>query len=115
MRVASGLDSMILGEPQIFGQIKSAFAVSQEENLTGSGLGRAFRDAFFIAKKVRTETAIGKNPVSIAYAAVTLSERIFSNLSILIFTSGAALPTEISKLEFSLKTINVEREASVRP
>ena len=96
MRVASGLDSMILGEPQIFGQIKSAFAVSQEENLTGSGLGRAFRDAFFIAKKVRTETAIGKNPVSIAYAAVTLSERIFSNLNVLsVLLLGASRTNDL--------------------
>ena len=106
MRVASGLDSMILGEPQIFGQIKSAFAVSQEENLTGSGLGRAFRDAFFIAKKVRTETAIGKNPVSIAYAAVTLSERIFSNLNVLsVLLLGASRTNDLVMQHLSQKGV----------
>ena len=106
MRVASGLDSMILGEPQIFGQIKSAFAVSQEENVTGSGLGRAFQDAFFVAKKVRTETAIGKNPVSIAYAAVTLSERIFSNLNVLnVLLLGASRTNDLVMQHLSQKGV----------
>lgn len=80
MRVACGLDSMILGEPQILGQIKSAFAVSKEQGAIGGKLGRAFQEAFSIAKEVRTDTAIGENPVSVAYAAVTLAEQIFSDL-----------------------------------
>jgi len=80
MKVCSGLDSMVLGEPQILGQIKSAFAVSRELDAVGVNLGRAFQDAFSVAKEVRTDTAIGENPVSVAYAAVTLAERIFSNL-----------------------------------
>jgi len=80
MRVACGLDSMVLGEPQILGQIKSAFAVSKDIGVVGGSLGRAFQEAFSIAKQVRTDTAIGENPVSVAYAAVTLAEQIFSDL-----------------------------------
>jgi glutamyl-tRNA reductase len=80
MRVACGLDSMVLGEPQILGQIKSAYAVAKELGVAKAQLGRAFQDAFSIAKEVRTDTAIGENPVSVAYAAVTLAEQIFSNL-----------------------------------
>lgn len=81
MQVSCGLDSMILGEPQILGQIKSAYAVSRDLTVVGAGLGRAFEEAFSIAKEVRTDTAIGENPVSVAYAAVTLAERIFSDLT----------------------------------
>ena len=81
MRVACGLDSMVLGEPQILGQIKSAYAVSKEMGVVSGTLGRAFQEAFSIAKQVRTDTAIGENPVSVAYAAVTLAEQIFSNLA----------------------------------
>lgn len=80
MKVCSGLDSMVLGEPQILGQIKSAYAVSRELEVIGVNLGKVFQDAFSVAKEVRTDTAIGENPVSVAYAAVTLAERIFSNL-----------------------------------
>ncbi len=80
MRVACGLDSMVLGEPQILGQIKSAYAVAKELGVAKAELSRAFQEAFTIAKEVRTDTAIGENPVSVAYAAVTLAEQIFSDL-----------------------------------
>lgn len=81
MRVASGLDSLVLGEPQILGQLKSAHAVSQEQGVLGSELGRLFQQTFSVAKKVRTDTAIGENPVSVAYAAVSLAQHIFADLS----------------------------------
>ncbi len=81
VQVASGLDSMVLGEPQIFGQLKSAFAVAAESGAAGSELGRLFQRVFALAKKVRTDTAIGENPVSVAYAAVDLAGHIFSNLN----------------------------------
>ena len=81
VRVAAGLNSMVLGEPQIFGQLKSAFAVAEEAGAVGSRLQRLFPEAFRIAKKVRTDTAIGENPVSVAYASVDLAGHIFSNLS----------------------------------
>ncbi len=80
VKVASGLDSMVLGEPQIFGQMKSAFAVAQEAGTVTGELIRAFTHTFTMAKKVRTDTAIGENPVSVAYAAVNLSQHIFSDL-----------------------------------
>jgi len=68
VRVAAGLNSMVLGEPQILGQIKSAFAVSQESGGIGDALSKLFPEAFRLAKRVRTDTAIGENPVSVAYA-----------------------------------------------
>lgn len=80
MVVASGLDSLVLGEPQILGQIKSAYAVAREADTVGGKLHGAFQQVFSIAKRIRTETAIGENPVSVAYAAVTLAQQIFSDL-----------------------------------
>lgn len=81
MRVACGLDSMILGEPQILGQLKSAYAVAREAGTVRGELHQAIQHTFNYAKKVRTQTAIGENPVSVAFAAVSLSQRIFSDLS----------------------------------
>lgn len=80
MKVACGLDSMILGEPQILGQMKSAYAVAQQAGTVGSGLHNTFQQVFAVAKRVRTETAIGENPVSVAFAAVSLAQQIFSDL-----------------------------------
>lgn len=80
MRVASGLDSLILGEPQILGQVKSAYAVSQEGSCIGPQLQSLFQKTFSVAKRVRTDTAIGENPVSIAFAAVSLAQRIFADI-----------------------------------
>lgn len=80
MRVASGLDSLVLGEPQILGQLKSSYVVAQQEKSVHASLGRLFRQAFSTAKQVRTETAIGQNPVSVAYAAVNMAQRIFADL-----------------------------------
>ena len=81
VQVASGLDSMVLGEPQIFGQLKSAYAVASEAGTVSGEFGRLFPRIFSIAKRVRTDTAIGENPVSVAYAAVDLAGHIFSDLS----------------------------------
>ncbi len=81
MRVASGLDSLVLGEPQILGQLKSCYAVSQSAGVVGAELDRLFQQTFAVAKKVRTDTAIGENPVSVAYASVSLAQHIFADLS----------------------------------
>ncbi|GAA3922739.1 glutamyl-tRNA reductase [Litoribacillus peritrichatus] len=81
MRVACGLDSLVLGEPQILGQLKSSYSVAREAATASSLLSRLFESSFSVAKQVRTETAIGENPVSVAYAAVSLSKHIFSDLS----------------------------------
>ncbi len=80
-RVASGLDSLVLGEPQILGQMKQAFAVAHKTGTTGKILNRLFQQTFSVAKQVRTDTAIGASPVSVAFAAVTLARKIFSNLA----------------------------------
>jgi glutamyl-tRNA reductase len=80
-RVASGLNSLVLGEPQILGQMKDAYAFSREANTLNGLLDRLFQHVFNTAKQVRTETAIGANPVSVAFAAVTLARQIFGDLS----------------------------------
>lgn len=80
LRVASGLDSMVLGEPQILGQMKGAFAQAREVETLGPVLSRLFQHAFAVAKLVRSRTQIGAHPVSIAYAAVQLASHIFADL-----------------------------------
>ncbi len=77
-RVACGLDSMVLGEPQILGQLKDAFRAAQEAGTIGSHLSRLLQHTFSVAKKVRTDTDIGSSPVSVAYAAVSLAQQFFS-------------------------------------
>ncbi len=80
-RVACGLDSMVLGEPQILGQLKDAYRQAQQAGSVGSSLSRLFQHTFSVAKKVRTDTEIGSNPVSVAYAAVTLADQFFAGFS----------------------------------
>jgi len=80
-QVASSLDSMIIGEPQILGQIKAAFRAATEHNSSGVILNRLLHKTFSVAKRVRKETGIGDNAVSISYAAVELANKIFSDLS----------------------------------
>ena len=79
--VASGIDSMILGEPQILGQIKDAYRFAVEAGTAGTLLGRLFQYTFTVAKQVRTDTAIGSSPVSVAFTAVNLAKQIFGDLS----------------------------------
>lgn len=80
-RVACGLDSMILGEPQILGQMKTAYQGACEAGTMGKLLGKLFQHTFTAAKKVRTDTAIGSSPVSVAFTAVQLAQQIFDKLS----------------------------------
>jgi glutamyl-tRNA reductase len=77
-RVACGLDSMVLGEPQILGQLKDAFRYAQQANTLGSNLSRLFQHTFAVAKKIRTDTEIGASPVSVASAAVHLAQQFFA-------------------------------------
>ena len=77
-RVACGLDSMVLGEPQILGQLKDAFRHAQEARTLGSNLSRLFQHTFAVAKKIRTDTEIGASPVSVASAAVHLAQQFFA-------------------------------------
>jgi len=80
-RVACGLDSMVLGEPQILGQLKDAYRAAEERGTVGSQLNRLFHHTFSVAKKVRTDTEIGSSPVSVAYAAVNLANQFFAGFS----------------------------------
>ena len=77
-RVACGLDSMVLGEPQILGQLKDAYRDAQAAGTANKQLSRLMQHTFSVAKKVRTDTDIGSSPVSVAYAAVTLAQQFFS-------------------------------------
>lgn len=80
-RVASSLDSMVLGEPQILGQVKGAFQSATEARTVGPILSRLFQKSFQVAKRVRTETGIAKNAVSLSYAAVELARKVLDDLS----------------------------------
>jgi glutamyl-tRNA reductase len=81
MEVASGLDSMVLGEPQIAGQMKQAYITASHEGTVGQLLGKLFQHSFSVAKQVRTDTAIGSSPVSVAFAATSLARQIFGDLN----------------------------------
>ncbi|TPW12901.1 MAG: glutamyl-tRNA reductase [Halothiobacillaceae bacterium] len=81
LRVACGLDSLILGEPQILGQIKTAYRTAVQAGTVGTLLGKLFQYTFSVAKQIRSDTAIGSSPVSVAFAAVSLAKQIFSDFS----------------------------------
>ena len=79
-RVATGLDSLVLGEPQILGQVKEAWQAARQHHALRTPLDRLFQQSFQVAKRVRTDTRIGAHPVSVAYAAVRLARQVFSEL-----------------------------------
>lgn len=80
MRVAAGLDSLVVGEPQILGQLKDAYRVAKQQGMLGKQLSRLCQSAFQVAKIVRTSTGISAMPVSVAYAAMSLAKHIFADL-----------------------------------
>jgi glutamyl-tRNA reductase len=79
-QVAASLDSMVVGEPQILGQMKAAYRKATEEKTSGAILNKLLHRTFFVAKKVRTQTGIGDHAVSISYAAIELGKKIFGDL-----------------------------------
>ena len=90
-RVAASLDSLVVGEPQILGQVKSAYAAARSQEAVGSILGNLLEQAFHVAKRVRTETGIASSAVSISSAAVELARKIFGDLAgrtVLIIGAG---------------------------
>jgi glutamyl-tRNA reductase len=94
MEVASGLDSMVLGEPQIAGQMKDAYAMANKQGTLGPLLGKLFQHAFAVSKQVRTDTSIGSSPVSVAFAAVSLAKQIFAELdksTVLLIGAGETI------------------------
>jgi glutamyl-tRNA reductase len=80
-RVAASLDSMMVGEPQILGQVKAAYRTATEQKTSGVILNRLLHRTFFVAKRIRSETGIGGNAVSISYAAIELGRKIFGDLT----------------------------------
>jgi glutamyl-tRNA reductase len=80
-RVSAGLDSLVVGEPQILGQVKAAYATASELPFTGPLLNRLFHSAFGVGKRVRSETGLGEGAVSVSYAAISLARKIFGDLS----------------------------------
>ena len=90
-RVAAGLDSMVMGEPQILGQVKQAHTVAAQARTAGPILNRLFHSSFAVGKRVRSETGLGSGAVSIGYAAVSLARKIFGDLggrSVLVIGAG---------------------------
>jgi glutamyl-tRNA reductase len=90
-RVAAGLDSLVVGEPQILGQVKSAYATASDLHCAGTVTHRLFHAAFAVGKRVRSETGLGEGAVSVSYAAIELAKKIFgqlSDLSVLILGAG---------------------------
>lgn len=124
-RVACGLDSLILGEPQILGQMKSAYQAAHDAGTLGRQLGQLFRSSFSTAKKVRTDTAIGWSPVSVAFAAVRLAQQIFDKLSeqtALLIGAGETIELtarhlhqqKISRLIIANRTLNKAHDLAAR-
>ncbi|EPI8209681.1 glutamyl-tRNA reductase [Neisseria gonorrhoeae] len=103
-RVACGLDSMVLGEPQILGQIKDAVRAAQEQESMGAKLNALFQKTFSVAKEVRTDTAVGENSVSMASASVKLAEQIFPDIGDLnVLFIGAGEMIELVATYFAAK------------
>ncbi|ESK52103.1 MULTISPECIES: glutamyl-tRNA reductase [Acinetobacter] len=91
MRVASGLDSLMLGEPQILGQVKSALALSKDAETVSPELNSVFEYAFYAAKRVRSETSVGSHAVSMGYAVAQLASQVFSHpekLTVMVVAAG---------------------------
>jgi glutamyl-tRNA reductase len=90
-RVAAGLDSLVVGEPQILGQVKTAYATANDLRTTGAVTNRLFHTAFAVGKRVRSETGLGEGAVSVSYAAIALAKKIFGKLEglhVLILGAG---------------------------
>ena len=112
-RVAAGLDSMLLGEAEILGQLKTAYGQALDNGSTGPILNRAFQGALEVGKRVRAETEVGARPMSVAFAGVKLAERVFGNLkgrSALIVGAGAVAEQVVDHLRNrgigSLRVVN---------
>lgn len=93
-RVAAGLDSLIMGEPQILGQVKQAWSLARQQGAVQGPLDRLFQHTFATAKRVRTETRIGAHPVSVAYASVKLARQLFNQLdesSVMLIGAGETI------------------------
>ena len=96
-RVAAGLDSLVVGEPQIFGQVKDAYAVASGEHRTGALLNKLFSWSFTVGKRVRADTGLGEGAVSVSYAGISLARKIFGSLKDLtVLVVGAGEMAELT-------------------
>lgn len=124
-RVATGLDSMVLGEPQILGQVKEAWVVARTNGALGNRLDRLFQQAFAVAKRTRTDTRVGANPVSVASAAVRLAQHSFARLAdstVLLVGAGETIELaarhlsegKVRRLLFANRTLAHAQELATR-
>lgn len=105
-RVAAGLDSLVVGEPQILGQVKEAYAAAQGRRRTGALLNRLFHASFVVGKRVRTETSLGQGAVSVSYAAVSLAKKIFGDLTGLsVLMLGAGEMAELTGVHLNAQQV----------
>jgi glutamyl-tRNA reductase len=120
-RVASGLDSLVVGEPQILGQVKDAYSVASTERTAGPLLNKLFHSAFGVGKRVRSETALAEGAVSVSFAAVALAKKIFGSLTgrhVLVVGAGEMgkltalhLKTQgIAKLAITSRTFSIAEQ-----
>ena len=118
MRVACGLDSLMLGEPQILGQVKQAFTDAKNSGVIKGDFERLFQHTFSVAKRVRSETDIGANAVSVAYASVQLAKHIFSSLEksrVLLIGAGETIELVAKHLyEQNVKSLSVANRTLAR-
>lgn len=118
MRVASGLDSLMVGEPQILGQVKQAYIDAKNSGVINREFERLFQHTFAVAKRVRSETDIGANAVSVAYASVQLAKHIFSSLNksrVLLIGAGETIELVAKHLaEQNVKSLTVANRTLAR-
>jgi glutamyl-tRNA reductase len=106
-RVAAGLDSLVVGEPQILGQVKAAYAAASELHFTGTLTHRLFHAAFAVGKRVRNETGLAEGAVSVSYAALELAKKIFGDLSGLnVLILGAGEMAELTGIHLRAQRVN---------
>ncbi|MGV8961200.1 MAG: glutamyl-tRNA reductase [Stenotrophomonas sp.] len=124
-RVATGLDSMVLGEPQILGQVKDAWALARDSGIIGQRLDRLFQQTFSVAKRARTDTRVGANPVSVASTAVRLAQNSFARLdesTVLLVGAGETIElaakhlsdAKVKRLLIANRTLSHAQELATR-
>jgi glutamyl-tRNA reductase len=112
-RVAAGLDSLVIGEPEVLGQVKDAYRIASESQGTGAVINRVFHGAFGVGKRVRSETGLSEGAVSLSYAGVTLARKIFGRLDALsVLVLGAGEMARLAALHFHSQRVKQLRVAT---
>ena len=109
-RVAAGLDSLVVGEPQILGQVKTAYSTASDRGYTSAVTNRLFHTAFGVGKRVRTETGLSEGAVSVSYAAIALARKIFGDLTglnVLILGAGGMAKLTGTHLKARVRQITI--------